>query len=300
MSRLSHQRTATESHTEALRAPVPTAMATDCPAAVLALQRTAGNRAVRALLARTAARTKSASEKYQQLIAEAERYGLPVQALKLVAKSYSFREGGDDDYIKPLWDLMNLRADTLDKVGGLRATGPKSIMAGSGLATVYHESTHAWLDVTASEKLTKEAIAEGERHYQAAPLVGGRTGDNADRLLTEAAGEYVGHRVAAWWAAFNRLSLAAAGEVPADKIEDWIEETRSQYDSEMNERTFGYEMEGGLFGVGGEQVHTTKPMSDKLKSFLDSSVLENKIPERFDDVSGFPALMEAARGRGRP
>jgi hypothetical protein len=66
---------------------------------------------------------------------------------------------------------------------------------------------------------------------------------------------------------------------------------REEYDKSMAERTFGYSYEGGWLGFGEEQDLTTRPMTDDIKAFIDHDLLEDKIPDHFDQVAVFSEML---------
>lgn len=236
-------------------------------------------------------RPRTARQRYQEFIDNAERYGMPVRFLRYVERNYGIASGGSDA-VTPAINLMSLEEETLQSVEHISPMPPFG--EGTGVQTIYHESTHAYFDLLSGEPAVSDVIRHGEAHYEEAPLQGGGTGDDPERIFQEAAASYVGHRVSTWWLAFEELSMAVAGRFPDAILSTWIDRTRNNYNNRMAERTFGYQETGGFLGFGTSQTETTRQMSQQLKDFLDNHLLEGKIPDNFDEVVGFWQLIEQA------
>jgi hypothetical protein len=173
-------------------------------------------------------------------------------------------------------------------------------MALGELGTLYHEATHAWLDLEERGYVTAlRLLSKG--HYAGSPLEVNRTqigvADDPNRIFQEAAGSYVEHRVVTWLRTLRFLEvLARDPEVNTAHIGPSLEKVRAEYDAEMSRRVFGYEDEGGFLGFGSEQAYTTRPIRNDLRAYLDTAVLEGRIPDRFEQDPRLHALAaEAAR-----
>ena len=238
----------------------------------------------------------SARNMYLAFVHNAERYGLPIGFLRQVGRDYRivFGEPG----VRYNINLMSLPRDELHGACGLEIGA--EVGEEQHIRLVYEESVHAYLDLVADQPRFQQFIAEGERHYQGAPMRGGGTTSDPWQVFQEAAANYVGHRVSVWYGVFDLLSIFAASiradpEV-AERIRqgDLFGNLRDQYNNQMALRTFGYSDEGGLLGLGSEQAYTTRTLSPQMKAFLDHELLEDRIPDRFESVAGFQELLRSA------
>ena len=105
-----------------------------------------------------------------------------------------------------------------------------------------------------------------------------------DRVMTEAAGEYVGLRISEWWSTLSVLTTYVRSGKLSKKL---LEERRRNWETTTAKRVHGYE-EGRFSGV---KRWTERPISDEMKRFLDEDILEGKMPDRFDDVPASKAIL---------
>ncbi len=232
----------------------------------------------------------SAWMRFTDFIAAATDLGMPTGFLQEIGADYTIVMG-DKDAILPRIDMLILRRDTLGAVDELSPDLPFGER--SAIYTLYHEATHAWLDLHADASPVAGVIADGEAHYTDAPLTDGRATSDAHRLFQEAAGDYVGSRMAHWWAALADLAVAAATGTLTEARRAAI---ASAYEAAQSETVFGYSPEGGLLGIGAAQVETERPAPDELRAFLDCVLLEGKVPSGFAAV---PAFARFSAGSGR-
>ena len=221
---------------------------------------------------------------YRKFIREMQSHGLPVRFLRKVERDVPIDLGTSIDAYRD--NQLFLTDETLTEVEEMElgnATG-----GSRAIQTIYHEATHAYLDLMKDHPRFRRFMARGERHYEGAPLAGGEVADDPWRVFQEAAASYVGHRVSAWWLAYDTLAIRIQRHRLTDRV---LGQIRRDYDAAMAERVFGYEYEGGFLGIGDEQVETTRPMTTEMKTFLDRELLENKIPERFDAVPFFATMI---------
>jgi hypothetical protein len=167
--------------------------------------------------------------------------------------------------------------------------------------TLYHESTHAYLDNHSNDSNVASLVRVARLHYNGAKLTteqGAIVGDVDDtgRLVSEAAGEYVGHRISTWAATRQLLqTLADDPEVrPEALTEPEIDKIRTRYDTEMARRTFGYEREGFFGGITG---WVDRPMQEDMRQWLDRTILEGRVADRFENDPTFGRLVERIRQR---
>jgi hypothetical protein len=242
-------------------------------------------------------RRRRARLRYESFINSADQYGLPVRFLRHVARRYTIRVGFSDE-VSTIFNEMTLEEETLRGVESMAPAAPYG--EASGIRTIYEESVHAYLDLMEDDPRWREFIAAGERHYRGAPVSRSRVTSDSARVFNEAAANYAAHRVASWWSAFENLSIytamSASDPTRARRIREarMFERIRNDYDRAMREVVFGYSEEGGFLGIGAEQAETTRPVSRDMKAFLDREILEGKIPDRFDQVTGFRRLLGEA------
>jgi len=231
---------------------------------------------------------------YDDLIHNAEKYGLPVKLLRRVSRDYSIGFG-DSSVVNATLNTMTLEEEDLSSASQMSPTWP--IDVSSGLRTIYEEATHAYLDIISDEPRFSRFIEKGEQHYKGALTTKSKVTTDPMRVFQEAAGGYVGHRVFSWWLTFELLSIyvskAIVNEAFAARLKEknLISKLRDDYNKKMAEVVFGYSDEGGFLGIGSEQAYTTRAMSGEMKAFLDHELLEDKIPDRFEAVAGFQQLL---------
>lgn len=223
----------------------------------------------------------SAWMRFTDFVAAATELGMPTGFLQEVGADYTIVLG-DADVVRPWIDMLILRRDTLDAVDELSPDLPFGER--SAVYTLYHEATHAWLDLHADAPPVAGSIADGEAHFADAPLTDGRTTSDAHRLFQEAAGDYVGSRMASWWATLADLAVAASTGTLTEARRAAI---AGAYEAAQSETVFGYSPEGGVLGIGADQVETERPASEELRAFLDCVLLEGKVPSSFAAVPAF-------------
>lgn len=219
----------------------------------------------------------------------ASTHGMPTRFLAAVQSNYTlkFGEEDEDDFVRPATNRMFLKPSTVESAQGVSLDLPR----GEALAvqTIYHEGTHAYLDLIKDQPAVAALIREGERHYRGAPLVDKSKGDDYVRLFQEAMGEYVGHRAAAFWSASEDLYLAekahAANKASGRRFWDNFRGIPRRYEQATGQRVFGYQNKGWPWSRS--QVETTKAISGRMKDFADRAVLENAIPDQFARVKKF-------------
>jgi hypothetical protein len=234
-----------------------------------------------------------------QFIDTASNLGMPVNLLRRVRSDYTikFRRGDGVDHIKPFWNDLVLYETT---VQGLQP--PKSRWADSqSVQTLYHESTHAIIDIDDIDDngLFKSAAFEFDR----AKLINGSRVDDPDRVTQEAAACYVGHRAANAWQIFQKIEFwmtildkRETGEMTAERAREVLSFTTNglgigeYYERQMGKRIFGYQ------DVGSRQVDVNYPIPNLLRVYCDS-VLENKILDSFAHMTLFTSRYEALKER---
>jgi hypothetical protein len=235
------------------------------------------------------------------VVNQLQTLGLPVQMLRDVRRSgYEISGGASEDHVSPWFNKLSLRDETWEQLRTFDL-GSDIFVIGS-VGTLYHEATHAWMDLN-SRRADVTALRELSRiYYSDSPLVDFRDkqvgyADDPNRIFEEAAAAYVDHRMEVWLRTFKVLEILARDpEVRTEFIADQLAKIQADYDSQMADHVFGYEMEGGILGFGGMQAATTLPIRDDLRQFLNIELLERRIVDNFEDDEVFRTLRsEAAR-----
>jgi Domain of unknown function (DUF4157) len=223
----------------------------------------------------------------QAAVDRAQKAGVPVKFLNIVINKTTFEKGDPDKYT-PFSKTVDLSEKTMRGAGLM--SDPK-IQDSLGIATIYHEATHAYLDQHKDEEPVKHIYEQGVYHYAGAPTrEGGETSD-AEEVFQEASAGYVAGRVASWWIAFSALkSNIRIGALTPDKLS--LIKDRYNY-SMSGPYVEGYSTEGHWYTLSRHQASTLRPISNEMKVFLDEQVLEGKIPDQFDQVAVFMDLLNA-------
>jgi hypothetical protein len=239
-----------------------------------------------------------ASRIVDRFISAAEARGLPVKMLReLRRRGYRIKGGAVKNHVSPWFNSLNLTDEVLSSLAGNNPL--KGIVH-----TFYHEATHAWFDLNSDRRDVAALQAASIDHYEDSPLEQGNrivgTADDPERIFLEAAATYVEHRVTRWLRTVETLEfLAHDPDVKPELIAGLLEELKSEYDAQMAQRVFGYEMEGGVLGFGAEQSYTTRPLLASLRAFLNRELLEGRIADRFDEDKLLQALARMVSGRAR-
>jgi hypothetical protein len=227
---------------------------------------------------------------YIAFIADARRSDLPVKFLQEVASSnYSFVPGWTS-LVFPTINVMMLHSSDLPPSG---YPSFESLGVVAGVGTVYHESTHAWIDINSGRPQVAALIASGIQHYESAPLEQGRTADEPDRIFQEAIASYVGHRAASYLHTCIVLKqvdskLKRGVRMEERSLKRFLQIARQasdEYDRNMSERLFGYQNQGWVWEKGDSQKETLRGMTNAMKRFADELLLENMIPDFFSRTS---------------
>ena len=224
---------------------------------------------------------------YQHFVNLAKTSGLPTKFLIAVIDVTPILHADEDDgnAYNASRGALELKDSTLkggERIMDVRNSNSEAVQA------LYHESTHAYLYQHRDESPVKEIYDHGMKHYENAPTVSGTVGDT-EEAFQEAAAAYVGNRAAAWWSAFWRLNSIGAGKFNKKFLPD----VQDQYDKAMAERIGGYSTKGHFWNKKQDPIKF--PISDEMKTFLDSNLLENKIPDSYNSVPIFKAILASMR-----
>ena len=155
--------------------------------------------------------------------------------------------------------------------------------------TLYHEATHAYIDLVDldDENLWAEAVWI----YKRAKLKSGKMVSHPSRVVNEAAAMYVGHRASSMYHVWTQMAtswnsvldlvdakkltraqmdLVIARYVPEGTIE-------AAYNTAMREVVFGYDAEG----LGPQDEVIGQPIPQQLRTYCDAVILEDKIKNDF-------------------
>jgi len=227
---------------------------------------------------------------FSQFVQQVEGYGMPVKFLKMVASKYTFGTTSGIANTNVWLNNIDLSESELSTLrSGFRPGG--TLGESPTIGTLYHESTHAYLDLRDGEMKFKAFISDGEKYYKGASLSNGKSASDPGRIFQEAAASYVGQRAATWYGTYDFIESISEGidektwagkGDPAyyDRVEKLVAKIPGDYDRSMRERVFGYQESWG------DQVETTKPISAAIKGFCDLEILEGKISDSFES-SGF-------------
>jgi hypothetical protein len=190
---------------------------------------------------------------------------------------------------------MTLEPEELASVEGMSL--PAYTVAVHGITNIYHEGTHAWVDIYSGRPDVARLVANEGKYYAGASMKDGDEAHDPPRVFQEAIASYVGHRASSYWLALGGLTaITKALEKPGltdSSVSNYLKAAKRmkrQYEMVMLQRTFGYELHG--WPGWKKETETTKIVSGALKAFADQTLLENRIPDAFL-VSGGPAAIWA-------
>src|SRR4051794_18192615 len=96
---------------------------------------------------------------FRGFIGDAERFGLPVGFLRAVAASSYTYEFGDETAVSPWTNTMSFEKQELDGVANMSPSTPYG--ESTSVLNIYHEGTHAWLDIQEDQPKVSALIAHG-------------------------------------------------------------------------------------------------------------------------------------------
>jgi hypothetical protein len=212
-----------------------------------------------------------------QFIDIAEAQGMPVKVLRRVKEGYSLKPWADSDGSRMTLNRLDLTESTMS---GLR----QSPISTSSVGTLYHEATHAFLDLTDDDETSM--FENVMSVYKDALLFDGTHVSDPERVAHEAAAEYVGTRAALTWQAMIMMAAAegilddvdSGKSTAADAVGDIgrMAPIPLTYNDQMQQRVFGYEEKSG------SQVSVAlQPIPEQLKDYCDNVILEGKIKDDF-------------------
>jgi hypothetical protein len=188
---------------------------------------------------------------------------------------------------------VQLRPGTSAFLAGLGGNLGRRVVAPdlAALDTIYHELCHAWMiEVVADDPYWRDLRARGIEHYADARVASGVTVD-AYHAYLEAAGSYVGSRVAEWYEALHTLSNAALlrGTIPDDALTDLVESARATYERRRARAVYGMVSESAIVSPG---------LPEDLRRGLDAYVLSSLPLTRPFDLTPLRAYYDALLGSG--
>jgi hypothetical protein len=191
-----------------------------------------------------------------------------------------------------LGNKVELEADVLtciERTPELLSGNYRNKSALAAMNTLYHEATYAYLWLFRHTEDVRKIVEHGVAYYTGPILENGEMVSDSYRVFTEAAASYVGCRVSTYLhtlSVFDSVELAVRSG-RRDSVWANKEVTRAvrDYDNAMRDRKHGYEP-SLPFGYG-RQIPCEKPISDELKAFLDSRVLEGRISDTFAGSAEF-------------
>jgi hypothetical protein len=232
-------------------------------------------------------------EKLKEFVGVATRWGLPTKMLSRVLEKCSVGiapDDGEEEYQRfKMWGIavgrkFNLHAETMDGIQVLHPGQDGSSQAHQ-IASIYHESTHAFFDIEGDDETVKPVMAHGETYFTGAPLSAGGVTKDPNRTFQEVAAEYVENRVWGWWTSLEKIKF----NMQRGTLDKQLEKIRTFYNGEMSKSLLGE----AHWKQNGEDVLNARPISKELKAFLDHTILEDRIPDRFDSVQLFTNLIKS-------
>ena len=233
------------------------------------------------------------NERFLKLAERMGAYGLPVRFMPLLAKQFTIVMNARGNETRPVLKVVDLTGEVTSDIDEHLPPEGK-VIADEGLGHLYHELTHAFVENVEEDKEFARLVQEGTAYYTGAPLKKELTATDPFEVFTEAAAAYVENKVVTFWRAMGFLVKAGQGVVTSGpgpgrvaRFLGLVDTRREMYDKDMTSRTFGYET------VHGHQVETTKPIYPPLAVYLDEHILENKMPDHFDDVVAFKNFIDS-------
>ena len=252
----------------------------------------------------------------RQFIVIAKQHSLPVNFLeKITFTHYNFRKNANNNYVQTCMSLFDkLVPNWCSSINVTTAVAndleyfvysPLISEVVPSVGMLYHESTHAYFFL----------IQEGNplilKYYPTAPqlieagfaypLVNGKKADDPERIFTEAAASYIENRITKWLFAYTSLGHLLAklsnssNHITIREANKYLQHIIIKYNELKN--YYGYQFSQFSFFEKKMQLSTTKPIMPKLKLFLDSNLLENKIPISFDTVIKFQNLIRKIKAK---
>jgi hypothetical protein len=143
------------------------------------------------------------------------------------------------------------------------------------LDTIYHEMTHAWLDLADSQGVAMvNLFAAGQEAYAEAYDVASKRLD-PEKAFTEAAAYYVGDRITRWCTALSVLDNYARG-------------TKSDHafvENQLHEAAVAYDQDVQVYGIV-DHVDIREPaLSSRLRDAINAVVLDSlPLTRSFEDT----------------
>lgn len=192
----------------------------------------------------------------------------------------------------------------------LHGHGFLPVFLANRLQALYHECTHAYLDINKNSPELEGFIRAGELFFAGVILNNGRVvqeGFESGMVFREAVSTYVGNTVAALYYAegaiislFNSVDSGAITDM--EVLNNRLNEVRSRYDQVLDQQFYGYmkELDGRQIEIDPNNVRNQRyRLSQEMRTFINEHFLENKIPDRFDDIAAFNQLIAIMRNKLR-
>jgi outer membrane protein OmpA-like peptidoglycan-associated protein len=246
-----------------------------------------------------------------KFIGIARDYGMPVSFFQRVLDEYTFefKPGSGDEETLTTLNKIVLYEDT---VAGLEITPEKS--ARSAIQTLYHEATHAYIDLMSIDGTPM--FKRAADYYKGARLDNGVTVTKPDVVANEAAAAYVGHRAQAMWGVWEDIrfinsvldrhdaKLITGSRCLALARMRVGKGIPQKYNDEMDERQFGYQPMLAVHlrrnadpEMETIQANVLKPLYPELKEYCDRVFLETDIKDRFQQMKVFSLAYEMMQFR---
>ena len=156
-----------------------------------------------------------------QFLHQAEAAGMPVRFLRNVLPRYRFwvdSHGEQENSVIMIFDFMSLSRRTL--------RGASEFRTSSAVQTLYHEFTHAHIDLHEDGVGLRHLWPSAVRHYERQRTRGNRRVSDPERVAHEAAAAYTGWRAGKWhsaWLAMTELRAALADNVDHTRVQELLD-----------------------------------------------------------------------------
>lgn len=223
----------------------------------------------------------AARQGFVDFIARAEHFGLPVGTLRDVARSdYTYRQGGSTS-VSPWLDTMTLNPRTSHQLRTCRLPSRVKRLVGCKLSTTKPRTRGS-----TSRRTLPKCECSGSRALNTTRRHPSLQGERMIRSESSRRPSLhtVGHRTAVYWQALVELTIISdtLTTKPAPDAQARIlahaKTVRATYERLMGERVFGYQTPGWW---SSQQIYTKWIVSSQIKTFADTRLLENRLPDQF-------------------
>ena len=214
--------------------------------------------------------------------------GLPMHLVDaFLASGYDVAETLGNEEFATFLNVVRLHGATLDAGAQMEEAAASETMDNSmsRVGSLYHELTHAYLDMMARDPNVSLFMRRGTAQYRDAPLKDGEPSSDPARVFEEAVAVYVSGRVFGYVQAYNELTIAARVSTP----EKWVAHKLAEAERFLAQDVpaYGYE-ERGLFSP--DQVQSSRPLPETFRQEIDKTLLRG-LPRTISESKQLAALL---------